>query len=242
MSCYRAPVRRTVILALCIVKVLLTPDPLLADSPDALNRVAGSDMPAEVTNVYVHVAAERLRRASLAEGERILRDPVLQAGVFIAPVIVAALQRPRPEEREFLLIRALDALVLYQNGAPRTALLAPNEQVFRRLAERYYSFSDPSLRYRVLLLTAEYDAHAASKMVQHGLARVLVRLNEGGAQLSAAEVQEALVMCRIAVRFPHPAAAVGAALVAEKARIPELVHAARDAARSIRASRDEGSE
>ncbi|MCA1754352.1 MAG: hypothetical protein LC641_06585, partial [Spirochaeta sp.] len=82
MSCYRAPVRRTVILALCIVKVLLTPDPLLADSPDALNRVEGSDMPAEVTNVYVHVAAERLRRASLAEGERILRDPVLQAGGF----------------------------------------------------------------------------------------------------------------------------------------------------------------
>ncbi|MCA1754830.1 MAG: hypothetical protein LC641_09085, partial [Spirochaeta sp.] len=109
-------------------------------------------------------------------------------------------------------------------------------------AERYYSFADPSLRYRVLLLTAEYDAHAASKMVQHGLARVLVRLNEGGAQLSAAEVQEALVMCRIAVRFPHPAAAVGAALVAEKARIPELVHAAREAARSIRASRDESSE
>jgi len=193
-------------------------------------------VPAQLINARVHVTAERLRRASLADAERILRDPALQDAQFIEPILMAVLERRQSEEREFLLVRAMDLLVLDQYSVPRTELLLPNEYVFQRLAERYYSFVDPSLRYRVLLVTAERDVHAAGKMVQHGFAQVLVRLNDGGSRLTAAELQEALVMCQVAVRFPHPATAVGAALIAEKARIPELVYAARTAARATRAA------
>ncbi len=221
MSNYHGAIRLGILLCACFVLVLV---------------------PAQLIQARVQVAAERLRRASLAEAEHILKDPALQDTQFIEPVFTAILERRRSEEREFLLTRALDLLVLDHNSVPRTELLAPNQYAFQRLAERYYSFADPSLRYRVLLVTAELDVHAASRMVQHGFAQVLLRLNSGGSRLTAAELQEALVMCDIAIRFPHPATAVGAALIAERARIPELVYAARTAARATRANPDENSE
>lgn len=189
-----------------------------------------------MANARAHITAERLRRATLAEAESILKDPALRDVVFIEPIFMALLTRPQLEQREYLLIRALDLLVLDRNGSPRAELLIPNEYAFYRLAERYYGFVDPSLRYRVLLLTAERDENAASKMVQHGFAHVVLRLTQGGRQLLASELQEALVMCQVAVRFPHPATALGAALIAERARIPELVHAARNAARATQAN------
>ncbi|TVR93283.1 MAG: hypothetical protein EA428_02315 [Spirochaetaceae bacterium] len=196
------------------------------------NRVLDGQV--QATNAYVEVTAERLRRASLAEADRILRDPALQHAPSVEALVLAVFARHKREELEYLLIRVMDLFVLDRNGVPRAELLEPNAYVFERLAERYYSFVDPSLRYRVLLLTAERDSHAARKMVQHGFARVLTRLNEGGTSLTPAELQEALVMCQVAARFPHPATALGAALVAEKARIPELVQAARNAARVTR--------
>lgn len=211
MSNDRSPVRRALTGCLCLVVMVL---------------------PTQMASARAHITAERLLRATLAEAESLLKDPALRDVSFIEPIFIALLARPELEQREYLLIRALDLLVLEQNGSPRAELLVPNDRVFQRLAERYYGFVDPSLRYRVLLLTADRDADAASKMVQHGFAHLLLRLTHGGNQLLASELQEALVMCQVAVRFPHPATALGAALIAERARIPELVHAARAAARA----------
>ncbi len=218
--------------AVCMMTAVLPFQTLSADLPREAGSNGDLNARVQVRNAYVEVTAERLRRSSLAEAERILRDPALQNAPFIEPLVLSVLQRRQSEEREFLLIRVMDLFVLHRNGMPRTELLEANAYAFVRLAERYYSFVDPSLRYRVLLLTAERDPNEARKMVQHGFARVLMRLNEGGADLTPAELQEALVMCQIAQRFPHPSTALGAALIAEKARIPELVQAARSAARA----------
>lgn len=180
----------------------------------------------------MEIAAGRLKRATLGEADRIMSDPLLAEQPNVAPLLSAALGRESGPESEYILIRILDLLVMDEAGLPRADVLEASKEALGRLAERHPGFRDPGLRYRVLLITAEFDSDAARRMVQQGFARLLSRAAGGGTRLTASELQEALVICYVAERYPDAATSLGAALLAEKSRIPELVAAARNAARA----------